>query len=391
VIYIGSYDGIHAINKDGSQKWILDLGGVTVHSCPAVVGGTIYVGSLDGNVYAITKDGQIKWRYKTGSAVYSSPAVVNDGTTDVVYIGSSDGKVYAIKADGSLKWAFQTGGAVSSSPAVAGGVVYVASYDGRIYAIDAATGNPYSGWSTPFQTGGRGLSSPAAVNGVVYVGGCGDFNIYAIDAMTGSQKWAFRTGGYVFSSPAVVNGVVYVGSYDGKLYAIDAITGNQLWTYQTGGSVHSSPAFANGVVYVGSSDHKIYAIDVRPVADFTFTSPTLEAPLTVQFTDTSKNNPTTSTDNPTSWIWNFGDYTVCVKYSSCGSSGKLGKLGLNIKCNGLLSIFAKNPSHTYPRAGTYTVTHTASNFYGGESLPVQKTVTITGCPIKCSKFPWCEM
>ena len=57
------------------------------------------------------------------------------------------------------------------------------------------------------------------------------------------------------SSPAVSNGVVYVGSYDKNLYAIDAMTGAEKWRFKTGNYVGSSPAVSNGVVYVGSDDN----------------------------------------------------------------------------------------------------------------------------------------
>ena len=36
------------------------------------------------------------WEYKTGSGVYSSPAIGSDGT---VYVGSGDKKLYAIKTE----------------------------------------------------------------------------------------------------------------------------------------------------------------------------------------------------------------------------------------------------------------------------------------------------
>ncbi len=42
---------------------------------------------------------------------------------------------------------------------------------------------------------------------------------YAVDAVSGTKKWAFQTGGSTDSSPAVVDGVIYVGSSDQNLYA----------------------------------------------------------------------------------------------------------------------------------------------------------------------------
>ncbi len=69
-----------------------------------------------------SNDGTLRWKFKTGSAVDSSPAIGSDGT---IYIGSHDGYVYAINPDGTLKWKFQTGGPIDCSPAI--------NWDGTIY------------------------------------------------------------------------------------------------------------------------------------------------------------------------------------------------------------------------------------------------------------------
>jgi hypothetical protein len=87
-------------------------------------------------------------------------------------------------------------------------------------------------------------------DGTVYVGSTGTENndledaaLYAVDAGTGSQEWAFtQPSGGVVSSPTVVNGTVYVGSGDETLYAVDAGTGSQEWAFtQPSGRVRSSP------------------------------------------------------------------------------------------------------------------------------------------------------
>jgi len=67
-----------------------------------------------------------------------------------------------------------------------------------------------------------------------------------------------------------------------------------------------------------------------PAAQFTATPPTGYAPLTVQFADTS-------TNTPTSWLWDFGDGATTTE---------------------------QNPTHTYQNIGTYTATLTATNKYG---------------------------
>ena len=85
-------------------------------SSPAVVDGTLYVGSTDHHVYALdAATGETVWRTATGDWVMSSPRAV-DG---VVYVGSNDGCMYALDAGtGAIKWRAKTDNVVFSSPAV---------------------------------------------------------------------------------------------------------------------------------------------------------------------------------------------------------------------------------------------------------------------------------
>lgn len=57
----------------------------------------------------------VLWNYSTGGQIYSSPAVVGG----VVYIGSLNGNIYALKANtGTKLWTYTTGGPVYSCPAI---------------------------------------------------------------------------------------------------------------------------------------------------------------------------------------------------------------------------------------------------------------------------------
>lgn len=73
--------------------------------------------------------------------------------------------------------------------------------------------------------------------------------------------------------------------------------------------------------------------NIAPVADFSATPTSGEAPLTVNFTDLSSNNPT-------SWQWDFGDGGTSTQ---------------------------PNPSYTYNSDGPYTVSLTVSNAYGTDT------------------------
>jgi outer membrane protein assembly factor BamB len=232
----------------------------------------------------LSKFSKIKWQFRTGAQVLSSPAIVN-GT---VYIGSSDHFLYALEAaNGSLQWKFKTQGRITSSPAVSGGTVYFASFDSNFYAVDAVTGNLR--WK--FKTAGERrfaathlhgaepasevmpdpfdfyLSSPVVWNGTVYFGS-GDTNVYALDAASGALRWKFKTGDVVHASPAIDGGVLYIGSWDSYFYALDAASGKELWRFKTGEDpaihnqvgIQSSAAVANGAIYFGCRDSKFYAL-----------------------------------------------------------------------------------------------------------------------------------
>jgi uncharacterized protein (TIGR02145 family) len=80
-----------------------------------------------------------------------------------------------------------------------------------------------------------------------------------------------------------------------------------------------------------------------PVADFTATPTSGTAPLTVNFTDQS-------TNNPTSWLWNFGD----------GNSSTM-----------------QNPEHTYQNEGDYTVELSVMNLFGGGYAVKENYISVT--------------
>jgi outer membrane protein assembly factor BamB len=237
--------------------------GSGIESSPAVVDGVVYFGSLfngrNGFVNALNATtGSKIWQFATDSGVESSPAVV-DG---VVYIGSYGGDVYALDAsNGAEIWSFNAGGSVFPSPAVVDGIVYIGSASGFMYALNAANGSPV--WS--YHTNGTILSSPAVVDGVVYFGS-EDQTFYALRASDGTQIWHYTTGGYIDASPAVADGIVYIGSRDGCVHALNATNGLQIWSFRAlhgnyGSYYYSTPAVANGVIYVGSYDSYIYALN----------------------------------------------------------------------------------------------------------------------------------
>jgi outer membrane protein assembly factor BamB len=67
--------------------------------------------------------------------------------------------------------------------------------------------------------------------GTLYFGSSADGKVYALDALTGRQRWTFFTEGPVRLAPAVSGGRLYVGSDDGCVYCLSAGDGALLWKF----------------------------------------------------------------------------------------------------------------------------------------------------------------
>lgn len=122
---------------------------------------------------------------------------------------------------------------------------------------------------------------------------------------------------------------------------------NPSHTYTTAGNYTVSLTTQNSV----GTTTKTMVVSVvslsAPVTNFTFSPATGQSPLTVQFTDTSSNAPT-------SWSWTFTD--------------------------DFSTSTLQNPVHTFNSAGTFGVLLSATNAAGAGQLKLQ-TITVTSAPV----------
>ncbi len=165
------------------------------------------------------------------------------------------------------------GGAAASGgdwPTVGGGAA--GAHYSRLAAIGAQNvGRVGFAWQFRLPTT-RGLeATPVVVHGVMYVSGNWG-TVYALDAATGRERWAFdpHVDGQwgrsaccdvVNRGVAVADGLVYVASLDGQLHALDAATGKPRWTANVlpvSGpaafeySITGAPVIAGPLVVIGS-------------------------------------------------------------------------------------------------------------------------------------------
>lgn len=121
---------------------------------------------------------------------------------------------------------------------------------------------------------------------------------------------------------------------------------NPSHTYAQAGTYNVTLTVANAAGTNSKTSFVTVSLGDAPEADFSVQTNGLSA----VFLDKSKNNPT-------SWVWDFGE---CAG-ASCRST-------------------AQNPSYTYQKAGTYTVTLTASNAAGSDQTVQLVTVTSSAKP-----------
>jgi YVTN family beta-propeller protein len=125
---------------------------------------------------------------------------------------------------------------------------------------------------------------------------------------------------------------------------------NPEYTYTTPGVYTVKHTAVNA--YGRSTEIKTNYITVgsaSPNADFSASTTSGNAPLTVKFTDKS-------TGSPTAWKWSFGDGSALVTQY--------------------------NPTYTYSKPGTYTVKETVSNAAGKDTEIKTNYITVKTAPLK---------
>lgn len=138
-------------------------------------------------------------------------------------------------------------------------------------------------WVTSLGSGAEdkysGEATPLVVDGMMFIT-TGANDIFALDAKTGEQIWAYTPDipqemdtvccGWTTRGVAVGDGKVYAGLLDARLIALDQKTGELLWEtkvaeWEEGYTVTSAPLYYNGKVYTGVSGGE-YGIRGRVMA-----------------------------------------------------------------------------------------------------------------------------
>jgi len=257
----------------------LGVGNSWAASAAPVNWDTVVRGTGPSGVYAYdAATGRPLWNFPTPGAVHNTPLYANG----VIYAVTGDRAVYAIDAaTGQLKWKLSIPSYDSvSSPILSGNMIYFGgAHPYAVYGVDLTTHK--IAWQTalPHVMGATDDCTPAVANGLVYIEGATSDkymvlpstgtpigqSLFALNAKTGKIAWTFDEGMghtpffYAASTPTVVGNTVYFGSdVTASFYAVDALTGAQRWAYQVGAAwtlpntIGESAAIAGGVAWTGT-------------------------------------------------------------------------------------------------------------------------------------------
>lgn len=221
-------------------------------------------------------------------------------------------------------------------------------------AFDVATveGTPLSGFTIKMKN-----TTSSAVVGFE----TGLTTVYSVSSYTENSGWNTHT----FSTPFYWDGtsnLLVETCFDNSAYTLNAVV-NQSTT-----NFNSTVYYRADLSTVCSSPGTPTSIDLRPNMKLTMQPAAI--PPVANFNASSTNSCSTtisfydqSTNNPTSWLWDFGD----------GNTSTL-----------------QNPTHTYAGNGTYTVSLTATNQYGSDTQTNVNYITISisgNSPIAASCTP----
>jgi outer membrane protein assembly factor BamB/tetratricopeptide (TPR) repeat protein len=207
------------------------LAGTT--SAPAVVGGRVFVATLDGNGFmldaaTLRKVGELKFDGPVRGSLLALPFGVAAAT--------ESGTVQVLSADGRPLWSKHTS-RVSCDPALAGRRIVVVTADGDVVAWNAATGEDEvrvrlpedPRWGAPFGSGEQ-----------VFVAGDGGC-VACVDLGARKILWARDIGSSVRARPTLAGNALLVVTANGSLLTLDPATGVESSRIVLGAPVRQPP------------------------------------------------------------------------------------------------------------------------------------------------------
>ncbi|MFA0833936.1 MAG: PKD domain-containing protein [Methanobacterium formicicum] len=313
-------------------------------------------------------------------AKYNNDSVYYSGPNGTYYISAEGGGLNQLHITNSTNNAYGQVNVINATSTSSSGVFYITTTGGRGYNDDiilllSVKGPISDDFSVTIISSGYNWTLTGAApttDAINYLNGAVNETFTKSDFQYGPHVYKPGPGtlgvwslplyyGQNTSDPSTAEYLMFIDLYLGNIRTADIDNGavkveytfNNLntkasfntYAWTVGGKDGEGISWTNKVISgdTQSSGYTVNYTPVTPVADFSANTTSGNAPLNVQFTDTSSNYPT-------SWIWDFGDSTTSTE---------------------------QNPTHTYTKPGNYTVTLTAINTAGNST----QTLNITAIDV----------
>lgn len=259
-VYVGGFDNkVYALDRDnGLQIWVNEDATGQIIAGLALSNGKLIVGMGNEGVMALNQlNGEHLWTFETGQGVWATPLIVDS----TVYVASLDKNLYAINLDsGAEVWHRDLDGAIAGTPAYLDGFLYVGSFAHKLFKLNASTGEIVQS----FEARNWVWGGPTIAGGILYFGDLSGY-LYALNASDLSPVWQREvSSGAIRATPLIVEDMLVVGSRDGHVYAVDRNNSTPVWTQTAPAAVLSDAVLMpDGLVVVSTinADSMLVAYD----------------------------------------------------------------------------------------------------------------------------------
>jgi outer membrane protein assembly factor BamB len=159
----------------------------------------------------------------------------------------------------SVRWACQFGAWIQAPVTVASRVAVAVDLDGTIGGLEALDGSQL--WAFGLKTAVRSAAVPLPGPRNEVCLGDADGVVHAFELRSGRRRTLLSAGGAIHGPMAVDDGRIYAVSADGRLYVIDPTVPEHRVLYSTRDLATCGPAVQVGLAYVVTTQGEVVAVD----------------------------------------------------------------------------------------------------------------------------------
>ncbi|WP_370088277.1 PQQ-binding-like beta-propeller repeat protein [Ekhidna sp.] len=224
------------------------------------------------------------WEFQATAKVLAAPLVQGED----LFIGDQNGVFFCLDlTTGNEKWRLETGGNIQAKATTVEENIFFESAN-VFYLVNAKSGKiiwtleagmkpfifKYEDREWPYKIDPFDDKRSVATyrGGIIYVG-CGDGNVYAINATSGKlvKKYAAEDNAPVRSSPLVEDGKLYFGDWEGMVYCYSLYNDSLIWKkktyrgkkpYGTFGGVVSEFVIYKDLLFFGARNYMLNVLDL---------------------------------------------------------------------------------------------------------------------------------